>query len=150
MTPDTKPTLISTLKPAGKGPYVWAVVIMTLIGGMLVIGILYLRPQSDPLDVLAQVMKGLAPTTAGVLAFMKSQETHLSVNSRLDAFMAEHGKASHAEGVIQGAADEQSRASAENAKIAAAKSAAAAIKTAPGNIPIAVAPVVVVAPDKEP
>ena len=94
--------------------YVWAVVILVLIGASLVMGILLARPQSDWIDVVGNVAKGLAPTIAAVLAFLKSQETHLSVNSRLDAFMAEHAKNAHAEGVIQGLAEGKAAAPADS------------------------------------
>lgn len=92
-----------------KSVYVWAVVILALIGALLVMGVLYARPTSDPVDVIGNVLKGLAPTIAGVLAFLKSQETHLIVNSRLDAFMAAHAKNAHAEGMAEGAAKERAR-----------------------------------------
>lgn len=113
MTPST----LLTPKPphSDKPTYVWAVVILVLIGALLVMGILYLRPESDPLDVMGDVLKGLAPTIAAVLAFLKSQETHLSVNGRLDAFLAEHAKVARAEGIAQGVAEEQARVAAQGA-----------------------------------
>lgn len=104
--------------PSGRSVYVWAVVVLTLIGALLVMGVLYARPASDPMDVIGNVLKGLAPTIAGVLAFFKSQETHLCVNSRLDMFLAEHAKVAHAEGVIQGVAQEQARLLAASAAVA--------------------------------
>lgn len=64
--------------------------------------IIMLRPMTDALLVVGGVSGTLAPTTLALLAFMKSQEVHLSVNSRLDAFMLEHGRSEHAAGVEEG------------------------------------------------
>jgi hypothetical protein len=108
-----------------------------MIATILVLGICVLRPNEDALDVVAQVLKGLAPTIAAVLAYLKSQETHLSVNGRLDAFMIAHGQASHAQGVIQGVAEEQARHAAEKVKIETAKimAVAAAASASPTPAP---------------
>jgi hypothetical protein len=48
------------------------------------------------------VFSVITPTTVALLAFLKAQETHLSVNSRLDAFMANAKLAAHAQGVTEG------------------------------------------------
>ena len=108
MTADRDSTFTAKLV-SSNAPYVWAVVILTTVAAVLVLVIVWLRPKADALDVVAQVAKGLAPTVAGVMAYLKAQETHLSVNSRLDAFMREHGALAHREGQIQGMADEQAR-----------------------------------------
>jgi hypothetical protein len=97
-------------KPSGGiGQYIWAVVFMSVFGVALILGILLLRPQADWVDVTGNVLKGLAPTEAAILALMKAQETHVSVNSRMDAWMAAQALLSHREGVAQGVADEQAR-----------------------------------------
>ena len=108
MTADRDSTFTAKLV-SSNAPYVWAVVILTAVAAVLVLVIVWLRPKADALDVVAQVAKGLAPTVAGVMAYLKAQETHLSVNSRLDAFMREHSALAHREGQIQGMADEQAR-----------------------------------------
>ena len=84
---------------------------------LLVLGIIAIHPQSDPIDVMGQVAKGLAPTIVGVFAFLKSQEvkavsesTHVAVNSRLDAWMEANTQISKAVGVVQGIAEEKARA----------------------------------------
>ena len=59
-------------------------------------------PQADPLAVCASVFGLLSSTTLSLLAFMKSQQTHLSVNSRLDDFISTSSLAAHAEGQAQG------------------------------------------------
>ena len=114
MTP--KPP-ISPLPSPSLAPYVWSVVVLVLIGAILVLGIIAIHPQSDPIDVMGQVAKGLAPTIVGVFAFLKSQEvkavsesTHVAVNSRLDAWMEANTQISKAVGVVQGIAEEKARA----------------------------------------
>jgi len=108
MTADRDSTFTAKLV-SSNAPYVWAVVILTAVAAVLVLVIVWLRPKADALDVVAQVAKGLAPTVAGVMAYLKAQETHLSVNSRLDAFMREHATLARRDGQIQGVADEQAR-----------------------------------------
>jgi hypothetical protein len=108
MTADRDSTFTAKLA-SSNAPYVWAVVILTAVAAVLVLVIVWLRPKADALDVVAQVAKGLAPTVAGVMAYLKAQETHLSVNSRLDAFMRENAALARREGQIQGMADEQAR-----------------------------------------
>ena len=97
-------------------PYIWAVVILILSGLVIALAILKLRPTADPIVIIGGILAGLTPTTAAVLALMKSNETHLSVNGRLDAWMAEHAKAARSEGVIQGTTDEQNRVAIETAR----------------------------------
>ena len=135
-SPIPKPTL-----EISRAPYLWAAVILTMGAGLLTSVVLLLRPQDNLLDVMSQVAKGYAPTLAAVLAYLKSDEskqvaieTHLSVNSRLDAFMKEHAENARSQGIIQGAADEQTRAAAEHARLAQAlMTPAPTIVVAPPN-----------------
>jgi len=84
-------------------PYIIAVVIMVSIGVGGIILIWLARPEAmDNMLITAAVFTFIGPTTLSLLAFMKSQETHLSVNSRLDAFMSNAVKAARSEGLIQG------------------------------------------------
>jgi hypothetical protein len=64
------------------------------------------------------------PTIAALLAYLKAQETHLSVNSRLSDFLREHGDSKLNEGIIQGITDEQER-------VARQKLVAAAVASVP-------------------
>jgi hypothetical protein len=75
---------------------------MFLIGVVGVVGILKVRPDVDALLVIGAVFAFLVPTTASILAFQKSQETHLSVNSRLDGFIQNAAIASKAQGEAVG------------------------------------------------
>jgi len=74
-------------KPANNTPYVLAVVVMFVIAVATVLGVLKIRPTTDPLVVIGAIFAAFSPTTAGILAFIKSQETHVAVNSRMDAWM---------------------------------------------------------------
>lgn len=85
-------------------PYIIAVVVMTSLGVVGVVAITVARPTSDNTALIGLVLGFLAPTTLSLLAFMKAQETHLSVNSRLDAFMANAKLAARAEGITEGRA----------------------------------------------
>lgn len=100
--PTQEPTIV---QPPSNLPYVVAAVVMSLIGATFVVGITYLRPTQDNAVLIATVLGFLAPTTMGLMAFMKSQETHLSVNSRLDAFIRNARIAAHAIGRAEGVSE---------------------------------------------
>lgn len=82
--------------------YLISIVVMTMvaIGGVALIT--YLRPESDLVIVMAAVFGLIAPTTVSLLAFLKAQETHLSVNSRLDEFIRSETRAARSVGVQEG------------------------------------------------
>ena len=105
--PEQKPQLV--IPPTSYTPYVWAGITMAALGGAFVLLILILRPNADPLVVIGGVVAPLAPTLAAIYALLKSQETHLSVNSRLTAFIEASAEAAAARGQLQGTADEQAR-----------------------------------------
>ena len=90
-------------------PYIWAGIVMAALGGAFVLLILVIRPNADPLMVIAGVVAPLIPTLAAICALMKAQETHLSVNSRLTAFMQAATDAANVRGQLQGVASEQAR-----------------------------------------
>lgn len=104
-----KPEILTSPDPKPFSGYVWAVIILMLLTTIMIMAIIWLRPASDPLIIIAGVMTAMTPTTAAVLALMKAQETHLSVNSRLDEFMNQHAKSAHSEGILQGVQQEQDR-----------------------------------------
>jgi hypothetical protein len=90
-------------------PYLMATVISLLIGIVGVVMVVTLRPDFDILVVAGVIFAFLTPTTTSLLALMKTQETneqaketHLSVNSRLDAFIVSASNAARAEGVKEG------------------------------------------------
>lgn len=92
----------SVVPPPNNLPYIWAVVAMMFLGVGAIAAVSIFRPVEDNTVVITTIVGFIAPTTLSLLAFMKSQETHLSVNSRLDAFMASARAAAHAQGITQG------------------------------------------------
>lgn len=91
-------------------PYIAAVVIMMLVGVAAAVAITFARPTTDNTLLIGSVFGFLLPTTLSLLAFMKAQETHLSVNSRLDAFMTQARLEAHALGVSEGRVTAERRA----------------------------------------
>lgn len=89
--------------------YVTAVVIGTLIAALMVLGILWLRPNADPLAILGAVGGLAVIVTAQAILFIKSHETGLRINGELSAWKAANTRAAHAEGVAQGTRAEQNR-----------------------------------------
>lgn len=91
------------------GKYLAAILTAILLGILAVVLVLWLRPEYDPLIVIVAVFTIITPTTTSLLSFMKAEEakeqakeTHLSVNSRLDAFIAQASASARAEGVVEG------------------------------------------------
>lgn len=82
--------------------YLLAILSMTMIAIAGVGVIIYLRPESDLIIVMATVFGFTAPTTLSLLAFLKAQETHLSVNSRLDDLIKNATNAARNQGVQDG------------------------------------------------
>lgn len=90
-------------------PYVTSALVLFLIGVILIGVILWLRPNVDALVTIATVMGFVVSVSASIAAFIKSQETHLMVNSQLTAWKKEFYSMAHAEGALAGASDEQAR-----------------------------------------
>jgi hypothetical protein len=95
----SKPSIVPI---ANNLPYIVAVIMMMVIGVAGVVIITLGRPNQDNTQLITTILGFLAPTTLSLLAFMKAQETHLSVNSRLDAFMRNAELAARVQGVIEG------------------------------------------------
>lgn len=90
-------------------PYLAAVLVMLVVGIMGVVTIVSIRPDFDILVVAGVIFAFLTPTTTSILALLKTQETneqaietHLSVNSRLDAFIKQAELVARAAGVVEG------------------------------------------------
>jgi hypothetical protein len=88
--------------PPTNWPYVVAGVLMAALGTIAVLVLSALRPSQDNSVLIATVIGFLSTTTGVIMTFMKAQETHLAVNSRLDAFMASARKVGHMEGREEG------------------------------------------------
>lgn len=129
--------------------YVVAVVVMVFFGVTAVSAIAILRPGQDNAALYALILGFIGPTLLSLLAFLKAQETHLSVNSRLDAFMGTAQTAAHAEGLAEGRREGRADANRRTDELAAATALmpptiepAAVV----GHIKVVEAPVTVVPP----
>lgn len=90
-------------------PYIIAIIIMATLGALGIVVISLFNPGKDNSLIIASLLGFLTPTTLSLLALMKSQETHLSVNSRLEEFIKNAGDAARAEGVIEGRDSENAK-----------------------------------------
>lgn len=84
------------------GYVIMAIVVMSLFGIVGVVLVQIMKPDSDNTTLITMIVGFIASMTTSLLALMKAQETHLSVNSRLDQFMSTAKAASHAEGILEG------------------------------------------------
>ena len=87
-------------------PYVIAVVVMVFIAITAIVIVATVRPNEDNVAIYTLIVGSIVPTTTALLAFMKAQETHLSVNSRLDQFILNADRSARAEGELAGRAAE--------------------------------------------
>lgn len=101
--------MADTPRPSTSIQYIAAGLILFLLAMLFIVAILYLRPALDPLLLITTVVGVFITIFTSVASFLKSQETHLTVNSQLSAWKAESTKTAHAEGYIQGALTEQER-----------------------------------------
>lgn len=67
-------------------PYLVAIVIVVVIGVGGTLAVLMMRPLEDNASLYVAIAGFCAPTIASLAAFIKNQETHLLVNSRMDEF----------------------------------------------------------------
>lgn len=139
---------VNPLQKASNTPYLVAVVVMVLIGVVVVMAIVLFRPAVDNSQLIATVLSIIVPTTAAILSLMKSQETHLTVNSQLAQWKLDFADLKRAEGERLGIAGEQARV-AELRKTAAAERpiAEAAMPATAASVPV---PVVIANPDPVP
>jgi len=83
-------------------PYLVAVVSLFIAGLIALVAVVVFRPEQDNAVLIAVIMTGVTTSIASVLALRKSQETHLSVNSRLEQWIQTASGAAHAEGRLAG------------------------------------------------
>lgn len=91
-----------TVEKSSNVPYFLIVGGMAVAGVIAVVLVSVFRPEQDNTALIATIVGLLLPTTASILAFLKAQETHLSVNSRLDSFIEGAEAVAKAQGVKQG------------------------------------------------
>lgn len=96
---DRRETIV---QPPNNLQYIVAIVTMAFLSTSAVVAVTVFRAGTDNAAIITAIVGLTMPTTLSLLAFMKAQETHLSVNSRLDAFMAQARFASHAQGMMDG------------------------------------------------
>lgn len=70
-----------------KLPYVIVIALMSGLGLLVILAITWLRPTSDNSILIGLVLGFVTTTTAAIFVFLKSQETHLLFNSRMDEMM---------------------------------------------------------------
>lgn len=85
-------------------PYLVAVCVMLALGIVAVVAVTIIRPTEDNSSLYVLIFSSIGPTTLALLAFMKAQETHLSVNSRLEQFIRNADRAARSEGELAGRA----------------------------------------------
>lgn len=100
--------MAESTKPSAM-PYVWAALILFLIAALFIVAILYIRPELDPLILISAILGAFSVLFSSVAAYLKSQETHLSVNSQLTEWKKEFFNMAKSEGLIEGAKTEQAR-----------------------------------------
>jgi len=93
----------TVVPPPNNTPYIIAVVAMSF-ASVMAVSLVSIFRAGDNTAIITAIVGLTAPTIFSLLAFMKAQETHLSVNSRLDAFMKNARYAAHAQGVEEGRA----------------------------------------------
>lgn len=70
-----------------KLPYVIVIALMAACGLMVILLLTWLRPVQDNTALIVMVLGFVTTTTAAIFVFLKSQETHLLFNSRMDEMM---------------------------------------------------------------
>lgn len=86
-----------------------AIVAVLLIGVVGVVLVTVFRPDLDPLAISAVIFGFLTPTTLSLMSYLKAQETHLAVNSRLDQLIINASKAAEAVGKEVGRKESEAR-----------------------------------------
>lgn len=92
------------IAPPNNTPYLVAIVAMVGLTLACIVITLVFYHGPDTMQIIGMIVGASAPTTLALLAFLKSQETHLSVNSRLDEFKRAIEESSRAKGEKEGIA----------------------------------------------
>ena len=131
---------VDSLKKASGTPYVVAVVLMTMIGIVAILILTLVRPDKDNSQLIATILSLIVPTTAAILALMKSQETHLMVNSQLAKWKLDFAALMRAEGGKEAVHEEQERIAAmkDKALIAAALHTPTMTTAATAPVPVVI------------
>lgn len=91
--------------------YLVAIVFMSALAVIAILGIELLRPTKDNTQLITSVMGMIVPTTAALLVLLRGnsteqsvQEIHLAVNSRLSELLEQTAKSERAAGLAAGLA----------------------------------------------
>lgn len=111
-------------------PYIVAMVVMALITIVAILLVTMMRPSSDNFQVLTMIIGFAGTITAAIMSMIKSQETHLTVNSQYTQWKKDFASFHRAEGAKDAVDAEQQRVQklSEAAVLAAALAAAIAAK----------------------
>lgn len=82
--------------------YVVGVIVAMLLGVVASVIITVTRPETDNLPTIVLIFGFLAPTTVSLLTYLKAEETHKSVNSRLDSFVESETRLATSLGIEEG------------------------------------------------
>lgn len=93
-------------------PYIIAIIVMSLIAVVAVLMISMMRPDADNTILIATILGFTATMTTSIMSLLKSQETHVSVNSRMDQWKEDVTTMLRAEGAADAVAREQDRVAA--------------------------------------
>ena len=77
-----------------------AALIVIGLGTITVLGISFIKPEADNTSLIAISFAFLTSTFTAILAYLKIQETHKIVNSRMDEFRAELQQSSSKDATI--------------------------------------------------
>lgn len=110
----------------GKGiHFIVTVGFLVLLGGIMMLGVLFLRPQADLLVVLAAIGAFIATLSGIAKTYFTAEEakeqtkiTHLIVNSQLAEWKKDYGELARLVGRGQGVDEEQARTAAVTATAA--------------------------------
>lgn len=99
----------STVPRPSNTPYIISIVVMVVCGFGLIMTIVITWPSQDAIPLIGIIVGFLTSITVAILALMKgnatlatAQETHLSVNSRLDSFIKNAQDIALAQGRAEG------------------------------------------------
>jgi hypothetical protein len=99
----------SVVPVSNNKPYITAVVIMAFAAIAGVVTVQVLRPELDNTNIIIEIFGFATAITTGIISTMKSQETHVAVNHRLDEWMEKSEALALARGIEEGAVQANAR-----------------------------------------
>ncbi len=67
--------------------YIVSAIVVLLLGLLAIFGVFLVRPDKDNSAIITIIIGVITPTSVTILAFLKSSDTHLTVNSLFDKVM---------------------------------------------------------------